>query len=65
MICPHNYGRWYGEIITDVDAFQAYWKNLASLFKDNSKVVFDTNNECTYHLLFAITLSISLLLKSP
>jgi len=48
MICPHNYGRWYGEIITDVDAFQGYWKNLASLFKDNDKVVFDTNNECQY-----------------
>lgn len=46
MVVPHNYGRWYGEIITDVDAFQVYWKNLASLFKDNDKVVFDTNNEC-------------------
>jgi endoglucanase len=49
MIVPHNYGRWYGKINTDVDAFQVYWKNLASLFKDNDKVVFDTNNECTYH----------------
>lgn len=48
MICPHNYGRWYGQVITDVDAFQTYWKNLASLFKDNDKVIFDTNNECTY-----------------
>lgn len=46
MICPHNYGRWYGQVITDVDAFQGYWKNLASLFKDNDKVIFDTNNEC-------------------
>lgn len=48
MICPHNYGRWYGQVIKDVDAFQGYWKNLASLFKDNDKVIFDTNNECTY-----------------
>ncbi|QDS70109.1 hypothetical protein FKW77_005230 [Venturia effusa] len=44
-VCPHNYGRWFKEPIKDVDAFQTYWFNLASLFKDNDKVIFDTNNE--------------------
>ncbi|CAG9952287.1 unnamed protein product [Clonostachys rosea f. rosea IK726] len=47
VIDLHNYGRYYGNIITDVDGFGAFWKTLASRFSSNSKVVFDTNNE--YH----------------
>jgi endoglucanase len=47
MIQPHNYGRFNGNIMTDAAAFGAWWKRLAALYKDNSKVVFDTNNE--YH----------------
>jgi endoglucanase len=47
MIVPHNYGRFYGNIINDVSGFQAWWKTVATAFKDNDKVIFDTNNE--YH----------------
>lgn len=48
MINPHNYGRWYGEIMTDVPGFEAFWKTLATPFKNNKLVMFDTNNECTF-----------------
>ncbi|KAI0203046.1 endoglucanase [Astrocystis sublimbata] len=47
IIDPHNFGRYYEDIITDVDGFSAFWKTLATAFKDNDKVIFDTNNE--YH----------------
>jgi len=47
MIQPHNYGRFYGDIITDVAGFKTWWKTLAAEYKDNELVVFDTNNE--YH----------------
>lgn len=47
MIQPHNYGRFYNNIITDTAGFQTWWKNVASLYKSNPLVVFDTNNE--YH----------------
>ena len=45
MVCPHNYGRYKGEIITDVKAFGSFWTKLATLFKDDPLVVFDINNE--------------------
>jgi endoglucanase len=47
VLDPHNYGRYYGNIITDTNAFQSFWNKLATQFKSNSKVIFDTNNE--YH----------------
>lgn len=47
IIDPHNYGRYYGEIINDTAAFQKFWCNLATQFKSNERVMFDTNNE--YH----------------
>ena len=47
MITPHNYGRYYNDIITDVAGFQAFWKTVATPYKDNGQVIFDTNNE--YH----------------
>ena len=47
MLCPHNYGRYYGDIITSTSDFEAFWKTVATAFKGNSKVIFDTNNE--YH----------------
>jgi endoglucanase len=47
MIQPHNYGRFYGNIITDTAGFKTWWKNVAAQYKDNALVVFDTNNE--YH----------------
>lgn len=46
MIVPHNYGRYYEKIITDVSDMQAFWKTLATPYKDNEHVIFDTNNEC-------------------
>lgn len=45
IIDPHNFGRFYGSIITDTAGFQTFWKNLATQFKSNSLVIFDTNNE--------------------
>jgi len=40
-------GRYYGNIITDTAGFQAFWKTVATQFKSNANVIFDTNNE--YH----------------
>lgn len=45
IVDPHNFGRFYGSIITDTAGFQTFWQNLAAQFKSNSLVVFDTNNE--------------------
>ncbi|KAH7134518.1 glycoside hydrolase superfamily [Dactylonectria estremocensis] len=47
ILDPHNYGRYYSNIITDVDAFGSFWTTLATKFADNELVIFDTNNE--YH----------------
>lgn len=47
MIQPHNYGRFYSNIITDTAGFKTWWQNVAAQYKDNPLVVFDTNNE--YH----------------
>lgn len=48
MIVPHNYGRYYGSVITSTADFGAFWKTVATSFKSNSKVIFDTNNECKH-----------------
>lgn len=40
MICPHNYGRYYGNIITSTSDFETFWKTVAAAFKNNSKVMF-------------------------
>lgn len=45
IIVPHNYGRYNGEIITSTEDFAAFWKTVAAEYKDNDKVIFDTNNE--------------------
>jgi endoglucanase len=45
LIEPHNYGRYYGNIITDTAAFGTFWSNVAKQFASNSRVIFDTNNE--------------------
>ncbi|KAH3196756.1 hypothetical protein LV157_004776 [Aspergillus fumigatus] len=47
VIDPHNYGRYYGNIISSTDDFAAFWKTLAAQFASNDHVIFDTNNE--YH----------------
>ncbi|KAK3317439.1 glycoside hydrolase superfamily [Cercophora scortea] len=47
VVDPHNFGRYYDKVITDVDGFKAWWTTTAKIFASNSKVIFDTNNE--YH----------------
>lgn len=47
VLDPHNFGRYYDEIISDVEGFGAWWTTVATLFADNELVIFDTNNE--YH----------------
>ncbi|KAL4913583.1 endo-beta-1,4-glucanase A [Aspergillus aurantiobrunneus] len=49
VIDPHNFGRYYGNIITSVDDFAAFWTIIASEFASNDLVIFDTNNE--YHTM--------------
>ena len=39
IIDPHNYGRFYNNIIESTDDFQTWWTNVATLFKSNPKVV--------------------------
>ena len=47
LICPHNYGRYNGAIITSTSAFRSFRHNVAKHYTSNHKVIFDTNNE--YH----------------
>lgn len=47
VLDPHNYGRYNGAIISSTADFQTFWKNVATKFASNEKVIFDTNNE--YH----------------
>ena len=48
---------------------QAFWKTLATPYKDNEYVIFDTNNECTYpptlqhSTILSLSLSLSLFLS--
>ncbi|KAJ9133874.1 Glycoside hydrolase family 5 protein [Pleurostoma richardsiae] len=44
VIDPHNFGRYYGNVITDTAGFQSFWTQLAGNFK-SANVIFDTNNE--------------------
>ncbi|EHL00928.1 putative endo-beta-1,4-glucanase B [Glarea lozoyensis 74030] len=45
ILDPHNFGRYYNNIITDYSGFQAWWKTVATLFVNNDKIIFDCNNE--------------------
>jgi len=45
IVDPHNFGRYYGNVITDYTGFQTFWTTLAKIFASNSKVMFDCNNE--------------------
>jgi len=45
LIDPHNYGRYYGNVITDYAGFQTWWTTVATEFKSNANVIFDCNNE--------------------
>ncbi|KAK4171815.1 glycoside hydrolase superfamily [Triangularia setosa] len=49
VLDPHNYGRYFGNIITSTADFQTFWRNLAAQFASNPRVIFDTNNE--YHTM--------------
>ncbi|PVH89056.1 glycoside hydrolase family 5 protein [Cadophora sp. DSE1049] len=45
VLDPHNFGRYYGNVISDHAAFKAWWTTTAKMFASNTKVVFDCNNE--------------------
>ncbi|KAI1807730.1 glycoside hydrolase family 5 protein [Daldinia bambusicola] len=45
IVDPHNFGRYYNNIITDVAGFGAWWTTVAKRYASNEKVIFDTNNE--------------------
>ncbi|QRV93546.1 Cellulase (glycosyl hydrolase family 5 protein) [Ceratobasidium sp. AG-Ba] len=45
VIDPHNFMIYNGANIASTTDFATWWKNLASQFKSNSKVVFDIMNE--------------------
>ncbi|KAE8353988.1 endoglucanase II [Aspergillus coremiiformis] len=45
ILDAHNYGRFFGQVITSTADFQTFWRNLAEQFRDNQLVIFDTNNE--------------------
>ncbi|CAG8924719.1 unnamed protein product [Penicillium salamii] len=47
VLDPHNYGRYSGSVISSTADFKTFWKNVATEFASNDKVIFDTNNE--YH----------------
>jgi len=42
---PHNFMIYNGKQITSVSDFSTWWKNVATLFKTNSHVIFDIINE--------------------
>ncbi|KAJ5765443.1 hypothetical protein N7520_005002 [Penicillium odoratum] len=43
VLDPHNFGRYYGSIITSTSNFQTFWQNVAKQFASNSLVIFDTS----------------------
>lgn len=45
IVDPHNFGLYYGNIITKYMGFQTFWTTLVEIFASNSKVMFDCNNE--------------------
>lgn len=45
IVDPHNFARYYGNVISSPSDFQTFWTTLAKVFADNDKVIFDCNNE--------------------
>ncbi|KAL6230429.1 endo-beta-1,4-glucanase B [Aspergillus navahoensis] len=45
IVDAQNFGRFNGKIISSTSDFEIWWKNIASEFAGNKKVIFDTNNE--------------------
>ncbi|GIK06707.1 hypothetical protein Aspvir_002357 [Aspergillus viridinutans] len=48
IVDPHNFGRYYGNIITSTSDFAAFWTTVATKFKDNDLVIFDTSKATTF-----------------
>ncbi|PGH13900.1 hypothetical protein AJ80_06169 [Polytolypa hystricis UAMH7299] len=44
ILDPHNFGRYYDNIITSTQDFGAFWTKVATAFKDNQLVIFDTSH---------------------
>ncbi|KAI3615004.1 glycoside hydrolase family 5 protein [Moniliophthora roreri] len=42
---PHNFLIYNGATMSDTSQFQTFWRNLASKFANNNKVIFDLMNE--------------------
>jgi endoglucanase len=42
---PHNYGRYYGKVITSTSDFKTFFTNFAGQLSSNSRILFDSNNE--------------------
>ncbi|KAF9048641.1 glycoside hydrolase superfamily [Panaeolus papilionaceus] len=40
IIEPHNYMRYYGNVITSTNDFKTWWRNMANEFKNNNRVIF-------------------------
>ncbi|KAG8689779.1 hypothetical protein FRC08_010778 [Ceratobasidium sp. 394] len=45
VIEPHNFMRYNNGVISSTSDFTTWWKNLATQFKSDSKVIFDIMNE--------------------
>lgn len=45
VIDAQNFGRYDGSIFTSTSDFKTFWSNVAKVYSDNTKVIFDCNNE--------------------
>ncbi|KAG8688766.1 hypothetical protein FRC08_011270, partial [Ceratobasidium sp. 394] len=45
VLDPHNFMRYNNGVISSTSDFSTWWKNLATQFKSDSKVIFDIMNE--------------------
>ena len=45
VIDSQNFGRYNGSIFNSTSDFKTYWTNVATAYANNSKVIFDCNNE--------------------
>jgi endoglucanase len=63
VLDPHNFGRFNGQIITDTNAFQTFWNNLAGYFKSDSRIV-SRKPGGSSHVWTLSPLTMSVLLRS-
>ncbi|KAG8955839.1 hypothetical protein FRC04_006285 [Tulasnella sp. 424] len=45
VLDPHNFMRYNNGVISDQNAWTTWWKNLATQFKNDPKIIFDLQNE--------------------